>query len=520
MQRYKFTQSFVKGYSYFTNIIYLCPVMKFKKIIYLILFLFYAVNVSGRDWRVQWQAETDFLSGTGDYLPFWARTGRDGIVPYSSSGLLIGGADLEYKAENGLYFEAGANLVGNLTSRNPLQKTHVGGIVDRLYVGGGWRMLHLDVGMKPRDRELGNLSVSGGNVLWSGNARNFPGINAWTDWIYFEKGHWFGFKGNIAHYQMIDNRYVSGTMLHNKSLSLKLAAGRKVDIHFGVDHWAQWGGTSPSQGLQPSTFKDYLRILFVQAGGEDATISDQINILGNHLGREYWRVDWRAPKFTMTFQYDMPFEDNGGIKKLQNFPDGVWTLKFAVNDRKAYVTDVLFEFINTTWQAGDVHDRPATEEEIKLQDPESPYYGRVVIGGLDNYFTNGTYRSGWTNYGRIIGLPLINAACPGEDGIVKGVVNNRIRGFHLGLAGNMVENVPYSFKATYTSNWGTYFNPTGSIFNDRPWQLSLALELEFGKDITNLPMTLAVGAYGDIGKLYQNSFGLTLRIRYHDSARF
>jgi hypothetical protein len=222
----------------------------------------------------------------------------------------------------------------------------------------------------------------------------------------------------------------------------------------------------------------------------------------------------------MTFQYDMPFEDNGGIKKLQNFPDGVWSLKFSFADRDAFVTDVIGEFINTTWQAGDVHDRPATEEEMKHQNPESPYYGRVVIGGLDNYFNNSTYASGWTNYGRVIGLPLLLTSAPNEDGIVKGIVNNRVRAYHIGLRGNAFEGVPYIFKSTYSSNWGRYHIGESNFFYTKPWQLSLALEFEFGREVTNLPLTLGVGAYGDFGKLYQNSVGLTLRFVYNDSCRY
>lgn len=483
---------------------------------YIVFLLCFAVTSSAQGWTVNWQAETDFLGGTGDYLPYWSRTGRNGIVPYSSSALVIGGADVQYKAKNGIFFETGTNLVGSVESRNPINPSRVNGIVDRLYVSGGWKMLHLDLGMRPREMELGELSISGGNVLWSGNARNIPGINAWSDWIYFEKGHWFGFKGNVAHYQMIDTRHVPGTMLHNKSLSLKAALGRKVDLIFGVDHWAQWGGVSPTRGQQPDSFADFMRVVFVQAGGEDATMADQLNVLGNHIGREYWRMDWRAERFTMTFQYDMPFEDNGGIKKLQNFPDGVWSLKFSFADRKAFVTDVVGEFINTTWQAGPLHERPATEEEKKTQDPESPFYGRIILGGVDDYFMNGTYKSGWTNYGRVIGLPLILASAPGSNGVAKGIVNNRVRAYHLGVRGNAMEGVPYTFKATYSSNWGQYDILEDNFFYTRPWQLSLALELEFGNDVTNLPLSFAVGAYGDIGKVYQNSVGLTLRIKYHD----
>ena len=186
------------------------PHMKQRNVILSILFVFTAISVSAQGWSVNWQTETNLLGGTGNYLPFWARTGRNGIVPYSSSALAIGGADVEYKAHNGIFFEAGANLVGSVESRNPIHASKARGIVDRLYVSGGWKMLRLDVGMIPREKSLGELSISGGDVIWSGNARNLPGINASMNWLYFEKGHWFGIKGNIAHYQLMDNRYVQG----------------------------------------------------------------------------------------------------------------------------------------------------------------------------------------------------------------------------------------------------------------------------------------------------------------------
>ena len=486
--------------------------MNMKKYIFSLIFLFSSLAVYAQGWNVSWNAEADFLGGTGEYLPFWARTGRNGIVPYSSSALAIGGADVEYKASNGIYFQTGTNLVGSLESKNPIHQGRVNGIVDRLYVSGGWKMLHLDVGMKPLRSELGYLSISGGDILWSGNARNMPGIRGWSDWIYFEKGHWLGIKGDVAHYQTIDTRYVQGTKIHYKSFAVKLAAGRKVDLMVGVHHWAQWAGVSPSQGQQPATFNDFLRVLFVQSGGEDATVSDQQNVLGNHLGREYFRVDWRADRFTMNLQYDMPFEDNGGIKRLQNFPDGVWSLKFSFADRKAFVTDVVGEFINTTWQAGPLHDRPATEEEMKHQNPESPWYGIFTLGGCDNYFMNGTYRSGWTHYGRVIGLPLILAYAPDANGIVNGIANNRIRAYHIGFHGNAFKDIPYTLKTTFSSNWGTYHIGEDHFFYTKPWQLSMALEFEFGR--------YAVGAYGDIGKVYQNSAGLTFRVAYKDSKRF
>lgn len=473
-------------------------------------------------WKVDWNASGNLLAGTGEYLPFWQRTVEGGIMPYSSSGVLTAGGELSYQGSKGWAFSAGTNLVGSLASRSPYNQTSVCGIVDRLYASASWKMLHIDAGMKPRQRELGDLSLTGGNIIYSGYSRNLPGVNAWSDWIYFEKGHWVGIRGNFAHYQMLDTRHISNAYIHNKSLAIKFALGRKVDFEFCLDHWAQWGGFSEALGARPATFKDYYRIIFAKQGGEDATLSDQLNALGNHLGREYIRLNWRASSFDMTFQYDMPFEDGGQIIKSQNIPDGVYSLKFSMKNREALVTDVLYEYVHTTWQSGDTHDRPATEEEmtkdykkyVYWQDPDHYFYGRIVEGGLDNYFNNSEYRSGWTYHGKTVGLPLLLPAAPNADGVTMGIVNNRVRAHHFGIKG-MFDTVPYRFRATYSSNWGRYSN--SPVFESRPKQLSLALEVELGEQVTDMPMAVAVGAYADFGKLYKNSAGLTLRMSWRGS---
>ncbi len=492
-----------------------------KKLLLAILMLLQVHLASSRtgDWTLDWNASARMAGSTGYYMPFWARTGEDGILPVRSSGLLVAGADVSYRHPNGLYFQAGTNLAGVLALKSPLDHAPAYGMVDRLYVSGGWKMLHLDVGMKPRERELSDLTVSGGNFIYSRNARNMPGINAWSDWIYFEKGHWFGIKGNIAHYQYIDNRYVKGAYVHNKSLAMKGSLGRRVDLSIGFDHWAQWGGNSPKYGPQPVSFKDYIRIFLAQRGGEEATDSDRLNVLGNHLGREWVRVDWKHELFTMSFQYDKPFEDGSGMK-MRNVPDGIWTIQCSFNDRNAAVTDIVLEYVNTTWQSGPEHQRKATEEEMKTQNPESPYYGWIVLGGGDNYFGNGEYRSGWTNYGRIMGLPLIMSEAPGADGIVANTVNTRLRAFHAGLKGNIAAGLPYAFKGTFSLNYGRYKQSQTSFFVSRPWQLSLAFDLGLKRLMGRTPLDLNIGIYGDFGQVYQNSAGLTLKLSYSGFKRF
>ena len=486
-----------------------------RSVIIFFLCLSFAVSAGAESgcWSVNWQASTRLAGATGQYMPFWSRTGEDGILPVKSSGMITAGADALYRDSKGFFFEAGTNLAGVLAMKSPLNPDPVYGMVDRLYVSGGWKMLRMDVGMKPRRGDLGPLSITGGNIIYSGNARNLPGINLSTGWIYFEKGQWVGIRGNLAHYHMIDSRHVKGTMVHDKSVALKVDIVRKVDLMAGFNHYAQWGGVSQTDGPQAQSFKDYVKVFFAKRGDAADSESDRLNVFGNHLGNEWVRLVWHAQPFDMTFQYDKPFEDNSGMM-FQNFPDGVWTLKFALKNREAFVTDVIYEFINTTWQSGDRHDRPATEEEIELQDPSDPHYGKVVLGGQDNYFNNYPYRSGWTHFGRSIGLPLMTPSLPGIDGRCIGIVNNRVRGHHVGISGNISHKIPYRLKATFTENFGTYSDP----FVTKACQLSMAFEADLVREFTRLPVEFSAGAYADVGRLYPSSFGLTLRITYNGSA--
>lgn len=486
------------------------------------IYLLWPFLLAAQDWNIDWYGSLRGAGSTGQYMPFWARTGEDGILPVTSSGLAAVGADISYADKKGWHFDAGVNLAGAAAMPSPLNISKVYGMVDRLYVGGGWKMLHLDVGMRPRQRELSDVSISGGNIMYSRNARNIPGVNLWTDWIYFEKGHWVGVKGNISHYQTIDNRYVPHTMLHNKSLAFKISLWSKVELVAGLEHWAQWGGVSsdPNKGRQPVSISDYWKIFMAGKGGEDATKSDQVNVLGNHLGRELLRVNWNHQAFTMSLQYDKPFEDGSGMK-YKNAPDGIWSVQYMSRNRDAWVTDIVLEYIGTTWQSGPIHDRPATEEEMAKQDPTDHYYGKVVLGGQDDYFWHATYRSGWTNAGRTIGLPLMLPAAPKENGAVKYFLLSRIRGCHLGLKGVISEKIPYSLKATYTKNYGRYNQAVWPFGDNKPWQLSLAFETVIGQRIwKKLPMDVSVGVYGDLGELYPDSFGFTLKLAYLDSRKF
>lgn len=485
--------------------------MRLKSFITLLLCLCAVSDAFAQGWNVIWKGAAFMSGGSEEVLPFWAYTGRNGVLPATSAATVTLGAEMEYGWTDGFFLEGAADVAGFVAENPSVRRAEAHGIVDRLYVSAGWKMLRADVGMLPRQRELGDLSITGGNMMWTSNARNIPGLNVRTDWIYLLER--LAFRGNIAHYQMTDRRSVAGAMLHDKSLEIKLRLTETISLSGGLEHIAQWGGVSASYGPQPSSLRDYMRVFFAQGGGEGASSSDRINVLGNHLGREYIRMDWTMDKTSLVFQYDKPFEDGSGLR-MQNFPDGVWTMKMAFNDRKAFLTDLVCEFINTTWQSGPLHDRPATEEEMSGQDPSDPYYGRVILRGRDNYFNNSMYRSGWTCHGRVIGLPLIGGLAYEDDGTVAGILCNRVRALHIGAGGNLAEDLPYMFKATYSRNYGRYDQPESSLYANAPWQLSMAVEVGLSRKLTGLPAGFMVGVYSDIGRLYPDSFGITLKVDY------
>ena len=157
---------------------------------------------------------------------------------------------------------------------------------------------------------------------------------------------------------------------------------------------------------------------------------------------------------------------------------------------------------------------------MKGQDPSDPFYGYISLKGRDDYFNNSMYMSGWTNHGRVIGLPLLGGLVYGDDGVVTEISCNRVRAHHLGVGGNLNERCPYAFKSTYSRNYGRYGQQDGSMYSDAPWQLSMALEVGVPGNMTRLPVDFWIGAYADLGQMYPDTFGLSVKIIYCGSRTF
>ena len=119
----------------------------------------------------------------------------------------------------------------------------------------------------------------------------------------------------------------------------------------------------------------------------------------------------------------------------------------------------------------------------------------------DNYFNNGEYRSGWTLYERVIGSPFMT---PGLSGGTTRIINNRVIAHHIGMKGMAWQTTPYKLMLSYSRNYGTYGNPM------KKNQFSGALEVTL--PFKNLPFAVETGIYGDLGDLFKDNFGFTIKL--------
>ena len=412
---------------------------------------------------------------SGDATPFWAQANQNGLVPQNCIAL----AQVKALKPLELGF-AGSNSVGTAAIAGPAKAfqwqagasfadaldNRPGGLkalpmVDELYAGIRWKVLGLDAGMMHRTREflgsdaaLGSLSVTEGHVVESNNARSMPGyslvLEPWA--VPFTKGH-VHISGLWGDYKPLGHRFMDGALVHRLRGYLRYDIAAGFFVQLGLDHYALWAGSNPEYGTMPVTLGNYFRIATARKGTSEGSGGDQLNRLGDHGGAEQFRFGWQGEGRSVTFQWEKPYADKSGMR-MDNFPDGVYTIHFSLSDKNRWVSDVLLEAHYTMWQSGTVY-----EEELDNNGNPLPPDERAGLKntGCDNYFNNVEYRSGWTNMGRPICGPLFFAG-PDERGYWN-IRNNRYKALHLGVGGKFFRVAPYRLMLTAGMHYGTYHYP-------------------------------------------------------------
>ncbi|AFL82344.1 hypothetical protein Aeqsu_2903 [Aequorivita sublithincola DSM 14238] len=395
------------------------------KTLKIIFFLFIPTLIWSQELDIKGKVEAKTILANEDENPFWFHTNTD----YSVSELTN--------------FSATAELAGSLTFSS--FKINAGGAVygrdgvedavqrRDLYAQFENSWLLVTVGAKKRAVLLDGLSSTNQNFLWSGNARPLPGLILEAN-NPFKISKTFSVDWGIAHYQLNDTRYVKNPNLHYKRLGIITNFNEKQKLTLRVQHFAQWGGTSPEIGKLKSGFKDFVNVFFAHNTEEIGVENETINKLGNHLGSLFMNYELKNKFGEFSIYHDHYIEDGSGTR-FANFPDGLWGLYFKPNNQKI-IASILYEYIDTVDQSG------------------------ISVGsGRDNYFSNSIYRSGWTYEGNIIGIPfmLYDKNLPLST-ISSRFISNRSKTHHIGIAGKL-KMLEWQLKTTYTKYLGTYGRP-------------------------------------------------------------
>jgi len=448
-------------------------------IIFLIICLNYQIGFSQN--ATKYSIALNGAAASKSTLPFWLTANTFGTVPNrdfaSVNTSFYGDITIKIKSFN---FEYKASFTGFLS---PSKKT----MINELYGTLQFKKWNIILGNKNDVIQWEGLSSSNGNILKSTNTRALPGINITSNSyikLPFAK-NWLTVKFNYAEYLLNDKRVVNKAHLHHKSLYFKSTLNSKLAVITGLDHYVQWGGTSPIFGKQPSGFKDYLKIITGSSGGRSASEGDQINALGNTVGAYLLQLNYKGLKTNWSFYYSHPFEDRSG-REMQNWRDGLYGVFVDLKKPKSFINQFLLEFTYTKHMSG-------------ANAPDDANGGR----GLDNYFNNFVYNSGWTYYGNTIGSPYFTSTSLNEEGVSNGIIlgDNRFIAFNFGWKGNL-HNLKY--KAIFSHI--TYVGWFDAEYLPKPTQFSGFLEVTIPK-FKNLPFTITVSSSFDTGTYRPVNFG-------------
>ncbi|MDR1344205.1 MAG: capsule assembly Wzi family protein [Tannerellaceae bacterium] len=417
-----------------------------------------------------------FASGaSSDYTPFWLVSNRNGIVPLAAgNGYLSAGMFYNQSFDNGIRLIAGADMAAVTPRYRNI-------LIRQLYAGIAYRSLILSAGSREQHSSLWDKDLSSGDMVLSSNARPIPEIKIsmpeYTPFPGTKK--WLYLKGSFSVGRSFDTdyldrftetskaTYVKDILWHYKSIFFRFEAPENrfpLSFELGLQHGAQWAGvsTNPRIGEQPRGLSDFVRVILGMGGGDGATASDSINVLGNQYGSYDMKLTYKGGNWSVQAYHQRYFEDKSGTI-FGNGWDGLWGVQLSLH-KTPWLHKILVERIDTRNQTGPFHF-------INFDHDKYPGVG----GGGDNYYNNGEYTTGLSYFNRSVGSPLLPSPEYNTDGAV-GFKNTRVLGWHLGLSGDIFSQLSYRILFSVTDSWGVTYRP---FFPDSKTGASGLLEITY-----------------------------------------
>lgn len=470
---------------------------------YLIGIAFFCIFLSGYSQDgLRYNIDAFGSLATGSNTPFWIVNNTYGMVPLkANNGYIRGGAFYGKDLNENFNFEFGVDVTAEARHSSSF-------FLQQLYGEMSFQALSLSVGAKEYYNSMLDKELSSGDFNYSLNARPIPEINlgvcSFTS-VPFTKNI-LKFRGDFAVGKSTDNDYTIRTkgsgedyatdiLWHHKSLFFLVGDPTHkfpFSVLLGMEHAVQWGGwTSESNtGDIPHSFRDFIRVVLGEGGGDDSTAGDQVNALGNHQGTYNLKFMYENSDFKIGL-YKQHFFDDGSGMDYTNWRDGIWGMEGQFS-KFPYLQRFVLEYVNTTNQSGPMHNL---------------YYERPGRGGgNDDYYNHDYYISGWSHWGRALGNPLLTSPEYNNDGKLY-FKNNRIKAIHLGLTGKVSNNLSYRVLATTVNAWGRMMYP----FLEKRDDFSALVECKYTHPRYKGWSLTGQFAF-DAGSMYDDTWGCSLKV--------
>ncbi len=471
------------------------------------------------------EGEAIVNTGSGTFAPYYIASNRHGIITQQTDALFRAAAFKPMDTDRRFSYSFGIEFLTGYSSANDYKQWDQSAMkfdtnsrrpasiwLQQLYGEVKYRGVFLTAGLKQHESALLNFELSSGDLILSGNARPIPEIRVgFIDFqnIPFTNG-WVQIQGEIGygkftdndwmrnHYNYFNGHIAIGSFYNYKRCYFRTKPSQPFSLTIGMQAAGVFGGTTTFYRggkidrveHNSSSIKTFFKMFIPTPGGEGY-------YTGNSLGS--WDVvgRYRLPNGSEIKGYmSSPWETGSGIGKLNGF-DGLWGLEYK-SAKKSFINGAVVEYFDFTNQSGSVHWDPANTPGTTLNAHSS---------GCDNYYNNGYYNS-YANYGMAIGSPVLKSPIYNLDGYLR-FVDNRVRGFHAGISGNISPAFRYRVLGGYRKSWGSLSYPYKTPQTDTSVMIEGSYKIP---QVKGLAVKAQVAF--DHGKLYGNNIGGCLSISY------
>lgn len=430
-----------------------------------------------------------------DLNPLWSHANEWGLFDQYGKGNAMMYGGIKHTFINKNMFTLCAGFAGILN--NDIKKS----FLHELYLKGKVWQFNYSLGMEAYSPIAYDDRLTSGFFLMSSNARPIPRITlGFNDYVSlgFTK-NWLEIKGGISQGVLNDDRgersnSASNVLLHEKWAYARLG-NVKLQPYGGIVHSALFGGARPDGTKIPIDFW----ATFMAEGSSKLGGGEETNAAGAHMGLWDFGLYYKHDQFDAQFYWQKPFADASGMKlwngENKDYTIGVLLYPKEIKWLKGISLELIKHDVQSDYGIPDPlypvdyngHSEGSIIWKRDIEDdfdgfmyevfgetrtgwtwPEVDRYMQVAMnegykfGGRDDYMNNGSYYAGWTYHGQSMGTPLyhsietVDSYKAGSMNNHLKFINNRVNAIHLGLEGNISNNISYLFKSTYTINKGSY----------------------------------------------------------------